>query len=364
MRILFTLSAAAALAAGASAQQLDHNGNFVGGGPGASAPGAVLDTWTGPSSRGTGLAHNGDLLYMLDSYGGLPVVHHLRDSDGAVLGSTPIANTTDYECAWDDKRELIVTTNASLDVLYGYTRTGVQMFAWPFPSTGYVGVAWDCRRDVYWVSDWTVSSVIAINAATGVPTGASYNTGAYGLSRISGTAYDSNTDTIYVCGRDQNMIAGFNAATGAMVCTFPVAEPNSNAVAGMTVAPRGSIYTAQYFNSNHYELEGCHGLRPQLRMTPNFPTAGSPITMTMAGLNAGERGLFAYSLTGCGPTPSPIGDVLLSNPRAVLASVPANGAGVSSISAVLPTVLAGRTVYLHGGGLSGSGRCNAAIMKP
>lgn len=364
MRILFTLSAAAALAGGISAQQLDHNGNFVGGGPGSSAPGAVLDTWTGPSGRGTGLAHNGELLYMLDSYGGLPMVHHLRDSDGAVLGSTPIANTTDYECAWDDKRELIVTTNASTDVLYGYTRTGVQVFAWSFPGTGYVGAAWDCRRDVYWISDWTVSAVFALNATTGAPTGMSYNAGVYGLSRISGTAYDANTDTLYVCGRDQNLIVGFNAATGVMVCTFSVAEPNLNAVSGMTVAPRGSIFTTQYENSNHYELEGCHSLHPQLRLTPNFPIAGGPISLVMSGLMPGERGLIAYSLTGCGPTSSPIGEMLLSIPRTVLVNAPSNGAGVMTVNANLPGSLSGRRIFLHGGGLSGSGRCNNAIINP
>jgi len=206
--------------------------------------------------------------------------------------------------------------------------------------------------------------VFSLNASTGAPTGVSYPTSAYGVTRISGVAYDANTDTLYTCGRNENIIAGFNAATGASVCSYPVIEPNSNAVAGLTVGTRGSVFTAQYANSNHYEQEACHGLRPSLRLTPNFPVAGGPITMSMSGLIPGERGLFAYSLTGCGPTPSPIGDMLLSNPRSVIASVPSNGAGVSTISASLPLVLSGRRVYMHGGGLSGSGRCNNQIINP
>ena len=358
MKLILTLTAASLLAVAAPAQQYDDNGTDLNGGPGASVPGDMLQTFVGPTSRGTGLAHNGGILYQMDSYDGLAEVRQLSDAGGAIAGpAIPIANAGDYECGWDDKRELIVTCNASLDVVYGYTTAGVQVFAWPFPATGHVGVAWDCRRDVYWLSDWSVNTVFSLDANTGIPTGVSYSTAAYGVSRIS--------DTLYTCGRNENIIAGFNAATGASVCSYPVIEPNSNAVAGLTVGTRGSVFTAQYANSNHYEQEACHGLRPSFRISPNFPVAGGPITMSMSGLIPGSWGIFAYSLTGCGPTPSPIGAMLLSNPRSVIATIPSNGSGVASLSANLPGSLAGRRVYMHGGGLhANSGPCNNQIINP
>lgn len=365
MKHLLPILAAGVFASATPAQQYDANGNDPStlGGPVVSAPGAVLSTITGPVSPSSDVAHNGQYLMQVSAYDGAATVYLLNDATGAVMGNIPIASTSDFGLAWDDKRDLVVTCNASTDVVSTFTTAGVMVNSWPYPSTGHVGLAWDCRRDVYWAVDWSANTLKAINATTGA-VGTTWSTAAVGCTRGAGVGYDANTDTLYVGGRDQNMIFGVNAATGALVCSFAT-QNGSNNPQGVAMSPRGGVWHSSWNSSSLYELEGCNPTHPELRINPNFPIAGGMITLTMSRLNAGERAVFAYSLAGCGPTPSPIGDMLLSNPRAAIAIVPANGAGVAQIGpAMLPPGLGGATVYLHGGGLGGSGRCNNAIINP
>lgn len=356
---------AIALAGSASAQQFDANGNDPAtlGGPLGSAPGTVLSTVFGPVSPSSDLAHDGQYLMLVSAYDGVASVYLLNDATGALAGSIPIGSTSDFGLAWDDKRELAVTCNAGTDVITTYTRTGALVSSWSYPGTGHVGLAWDCRRDVYWVVDWSTNSLKAINSTTGA-VGTTWSTAAVGCTRGAGVGYDANTDTLYVGGRDQNMIFGVNAATGALVCSFAAVD-GANNPQGVAMSPRGGVWHSSWNSNALNELEGCFRPHPELRINPNFPVAGGSITLAMSRLLPGERAIFAFSRAGCGPTPSPIGDLLLSFPRAAIAIVPANGAGVAQLGpATLPAGLAGVTVYLHGGGLGGSGRCNNAIIKP
>ena len=360
----FPLLAVIALAAPSFAQQYDAAGNDPStlGGPVVSAPGAVLQTLSGPTSPSSDLAHDGQYLLVCSFYDGAPSIYHVNDATGAVAATTTIGTAGDFGLAWDDKRQLFITADPGADVLQGWTRTGALAFTYSYPSTGHVGVAWDCRRDVYWVLDWSFNSVSAINPATGAM-GATYSTSAIGCTRGAGLGYDANLDILYMGGRDQNAVFGMNAATGALVCSF-AAQDGGNNPQGVSMSPRGGVWHSSWNSGALNELEGCKPTHPDLRFNPNFPLAGSPVTMTMRYLMPGERAIFAYSLTGCGPTASPIGDMLLSNPRFALAIVPASGAGVASLTGVIPGGLAGATIYFHGGGLGGSGRCNTVIIRP
>ncbi len=364
MKNLFSFAAVALLAAALPAQQYDANGNDLStlGGPIGSAPGSVLLTVNGPVSPASDLAHDGQNLLLVSAYDGAAVIYSLNDATGATLGTTPIGSTSDFGLAWDDKRELFVTSNASSDVITTYTRTGGLVNTWSYPGAGHVGLAWDCRRDVYWVIDWSLNSVTAVNPVTGA-LGVSYSTAAIGCTRGAGLGYDANTDTLYMGGRDQSAIFGMNAATGAAVCSF-AAQNGSNNPQGVSMSPRGGVWHSSWNSAQLNELEGCTPKHPEMRFSPNFPIAGNAVTLTMRYLIPGERAIFVYSRTGCGPTPSPIGDMLLSNPRIVLAIIPASGAGVATIGGVLPAGLAGSTLFFHGGGLGGSGRCNNAIIRP
>lgn len=364
MKTFLSICAAVSLVAILPAQQYDANGNDPAtlGGPIGSVPGSVLQTLSGPTYPSSDIAHDGQYLMVVSAYDGAALVYLVNDSTGTTAGTIGIGSTSDFGLAWDDERELVVTCNAGTDVITTYTRAGGLVSTWSYPGTGHVGIAWDCRRDVYWVCDWSANLLKAINPVTGA-VGTTFSTTAFGCSRSAGLGYDANTDTLYVGGRDQNAIFGVNAATGGLVCSFGAVDGGNNPQ-GVAMSPRGGVWHSSWNSNALNELEACTPVHPQVRISPNFPIAGGGVTMTMSGLMPAERAIYAYSLTGCGPTPSPIGDVLLSNPRGVLAIVPANGSGVATIGATIPGSLAGRTIFLHGGGLGGSGRCNNAIINP
>lgn len=90
---------------------------------------------------------------VMSAYDSMAQVYLCNDATGAVVGTIPIQSSSDFGLAWDDKRELVVTSNPGTDVLNTYTRAGQLVSSWSYPGTGFVGVAWDCRRDVYWVCD-------------------------------------------------------------------------------------------------------------------------------------------------------------------------------------------------------------------
>jgi hypothetical protein len=355
---------ASMLAALSPAQQYDSAGNDPAtlGGPVVGSPGSALTALTGPVSPGSDLCHDGQYLMEVSAYDGFAGVYFLNDATGAVASTLAIGTFNDFGVAWDDERELIVLCDSTADTISTYTRAGVPVSTWSYPFTGNVGLAWDCRRDVYWVADWTTESLHALNPATGAVL-SSISASAVGASRIAGLAYDANEDVLYVGGRDQNAIFGIEAATGSLRCSFASTNGGNNPQ-GLAFSPRGAVWHSSWNSTGLYELEGCNSTHPQLRLSPNFPTAGGPITLTMSGLGAGHRAVFGYSLTGCGPTNSPLGEMLVSPPVQVLAIVAANGAGVATVAAGVPIGLAGRTVWMHGGNLTTGQRCNNVVLNP
>lgn len=76
-------------------------------------------------------------------------------------------------------------------------------------------------------------------------------------------------------------------------------------------------------------------------------TAGEVATFQVAGTTPGASQVIAYSLTGGGPTYTQYGTVLLSPPIRILATVPADWAGVAVHEQLLPPGAAGRPVWLQ-----------------
>lgn len=364
MKSLTILPASILLASALTAQQYDDAGNdpaFTGG-PGSNIPGSVLSSIMGPVSPGSDLCHDGENLLMVSAYDGVGLIYQIKESTGAVVATTAIGTTSDFGLAWDDRRERFITTDPSADVVQAWSRTGALLSTFSFANTGLVGAGWDCMRDVYWVCDWQTDTVFAINPATGAA-GFSFPVGAAGCTRPAGLAFDPVADLIYVGGRDVNAVFAFNPSTGALVCNFN-AQGGGNSPQGCAMSTRGGVWHSVWTSAGLYELEGCTPVHPRLLVSPNFPLAGGPISLSMTGLAPGQSAAIGYSTTGCGPIPSPLGPLLLSPPANLLAMIPANGSGVATLNGNLPPVLAGMTVYLHGGNMSTGQRCNNAILRP
>lgn len=356
MRIFLTLAGAMLLAVPAfGGQQPSHGGGMGPGGP--NAPGDEVKIIFGPGGDYRDLAHDGQYLLAYATGSSIQIIH---DGNGASMGTIALPSGDYYGLTWDDKRERIVTTDSTSGIVSVFTRGGVLTASWSVPGTGLRGAAWDRGRDLYWVIDATANTVFAVDPTTGAA-GTMFSTAAIGCTRGVGLCHDPNTDILYVTGRDQDAIFGMNAATGALVCSFPVHAQGGQ---GLAISPRGGIWEYRLLGDALREHEGCSPIYPELRINPNFPSAGGPVTLTMRGLAAGERAVILHSRTGGGPTSSPIGELLLSHPRIVLAVIPAGGAGAVTLSGTLPIGTAGMTIYFHGGGLGGSGRCNPLIIRP
>lgn len=72
---------------------------------------------------------------------------------------------------------------------------------------------------------------------------------------------------------------------------------------------------------------------------------GGTATLTVTNATPGGSVLIGYSLTGAGPTNTPFGPVDMSTPITQLPTLTADGAGVASMSTVVPGRASGFTVY-------------------
>ena len=73
--------------------------------------------------------------------------------------------------------------------------------------------------------------------------------------------------------------------------------------------------------------------------------AGQNGTLEVNALAPGDAVIFAYSMTGAGPTNTPFGAVDMSQPIRQLPAVNANAAGVASLTTTIPAGAAGRSVF-------------------
>jgi len=86
---------------------------------------------------------------------------------------------------------------------------------------------------------------------------------------------------------------------------------------------------------------------------------GANATLTVSGATAGGGVLIGYSLTGAGPTNTPFGPVDMSNPITQLPALTADGAGVASVTTMVPGRATGFTVYTQAADLTSSALTNS-----
>ena len=89
--------------------------------------------------------------------------------------------------------------------------------------------------------------------------------------------------------------------------------------------------------------------RPVLRITN--AVAGSAAVVEVLNVSPNASVIIGYSMTGAGPTNTPLGPAFLSPPIRQLAAT-ANAAGEVQLAFPLPSSLSGRTVYTHAGEIS------------
>lgn len=89
--------------------------------------------------------------------------------------------------------------------------------------------------------------------------------------------------------------------------------------------------------------------------------AGEEALLQVVGAQAGDQVLFAYSLTGSGPTQTPFGPADLSAPIHQLGTVTADAVGTASMSASIPPFAGGVTVWTQAFNLTSSAFTNYQV---
>lgn len=83
--------------------------------------------------------------------------------------------------------------------------------------------------------------------------------------------------------------------------------------------------------------------------------SGATATLALSGGTPGALALFALSLGGAGPVPTPFGSILLTPPIAVLPLQSVGGSGSASFNLSIPLGAMGAAVFLHAGELLPAG---------
>ncbi len=89
--------------------------------------------------------------------------------------------------------------------------------------------------------------------------------------------------------------------------------------------------------------------------------AGEEALLQVVGATTGDQVLFAYSLTGSGPTQTPYGQADLSAPIHQLGTATADAAGTASLAASIPSVASGITVWTQAFNLTTSAFTNYQV---
>lgn len=339
-------------------QVLDLNGDLLQSGPGSNAPGDVLTSIVASGSSGySGGARNGSTLFFVDSGDGLAVIYQVSESTGAALGTIPIQNSGDFGLGYDTSRGLHVTTNAGTDVVSTFTSAGVLTNSWPAPGSGPVGAAHDAGRDVYWICDWSANSVSSMSPITGA-TITTWDLSAIGCTRPAGVGFNLANDQIIVGGRDQGAVFVLDASTGALVRSFAAQLAGSNDPRGFTSSSSGNIWQTQQTSNTVYELDLDNGpIGPVLSIVGL--AGGGTATISVNSATAGGAVLIGYSLTGAGPTNTPLGTVSLSAPITQLPTLTADPSGLASLTTGVPGRASGFTLYMQSADLASGVLSNA-----
>jgi len=231
----------------------DHEGNPLEVPPPSQGlPGDVWQSWSHAFTGTRGIApYQGDILV---GYSGS--LHRLRESDGSLVESFPIANPDDVWLGYDAQRDLIITSNALTDTLRGYTPgNATPAFSIPSPTPGPVGVAWDSTRDEYVYCDWEADQVVVLDPNTLTVV----RTLVPGLTRMAGVAYDCEDDVYIVGDRDARRHYLLDPATGSILLSYPTAATATSSPQGAGLSSDGGVWEGEFTTTTVYLQEAGHG---------------------------------------------------------------------------------------------------------
>ncbi len=315
------------------------------------APGTVWSQVVANLSSVFGLAPlvNGDLLGA--SYNdGLAEVYEFEIPGGNVSMTWPVADDGDCWLGYDGKRELLLTTNATLDQIRTY-RLGnpLPLSSVASPGSGPVGIAWDPIRDEYAVCDWLTDRLDVLDPRSfqvkrSFPLSAT-------ISRVAGVGYDCATDSYLVNGRDQNRMVAVDPVSGAIQGSWPT--PAGNGGQGIAASRHGGAWTTDQYTTTCWELEALHGPQPAL-LIPARLLAGAPATALLTDPPSSDvQARWAWSFSPGHLVVHGL-QTCLAPPYRIAGIAPILN-GVGSLVSSLPATAAGKVLYIQGASLpSGS----------
>jgi len=349
-----------ALAQTGAVGPLDQTGNFLQPSLSSSAAGTILNSYAVSTTANYGIARNGTTLCYANFNDGLPLIYLVDEATGVSMGTVTTTNSNDAGLGYDSTRNLYIVTDPVQDIVLTFDANGGLVNQWASPSLGPVGAAYDSTRDVYWISDWWTDTISSIDPTTGAVI-TTWSMAALGCTRTTGAAYDAVNDQITVGGRDQTSAFVVDAATGALVRSFPVQGGTTNDPQGISDSSSGNIWHSTWTGNMFYELDlgngGGGGLA--LSMTGTCPGV---MNISVTGATAAGSVALAYGNAGSFTLPSGscAGLVLdIANPT-LAAFFTADSAGSVAISPNIPGAVCGLT--LQAVDMATCSKSNAVIL--
>ena len=239
---IVALTLAVVLPPGVGPADLDLAGNIVTAAPPsrgpASNPNAPCGGCSDPVRETFGVeVKDGDLWVL--SFDGTMV--HL--SGCGVTETLPIEGFRGFATglAWDSRRGVFAVIDAQFLKIDLVTTKGIVVGELSARDTGFVGIAYDPRRDLYWLSNFYYDMIMSIDPSTGrfgpafhVPEG----------RKIAGTGYDAEHDALIYNGRIEGRTYIISASRGELLTSFalPVEPLDFNNGEDVGVAADGSVW--------------------------------------------------------------------------------------------------------------------------
>jgi len=239
-------------------QALDSNGDVVGAYPprGSRAPGDLISTLalTISSKSVKDLAHDGTNLIVSVNGTALYVID---ESTGVVTGTIPVTGFAGYGVGYDSLRNVYVNSCQTYVATYdGVNPAPVNQ--WYLPTSSAVGVAYDSKRDLYWVADWKKNKVYGCEPTFGgIPV--DHDLAGFGCTRSSGVAYDAVYDELIIGSRDTNRFFVLDPASGSSIVSFRCVGYGLNNPEGCCSTPRSTLWQSKFFDTVLYQLSTGHG---------------------------------------------------------------------------------------------------------
>jgi hypothetical protein len=240
-----------------------------------------------------------------------------------------------------------------------------------YPGLIFRGISFDAADVLY--AEHTSSYLVTVDLNSGVPSFIN-KPNAFDVRSIAFVGADLYSWDL-VMGLLKCDIVGTNWATNVN----PNA-PGSSSVAALTTSSSGVIYGA---GDSLYTIGTQDGLLTLVGngnwsgltaieflgapVTPQIGVSnlvgGQIATIDYWNMTAGGNVLIGYSLTGAGPTSTPLGIVDMSPPISQLPTMTADGAGSGGFSSSVPARASGFTLYMQAADLS-SGELTNSLAQP